>query len=116
MFEFEQEKKREREENGQQVKERKKEREATRERETHVFMFHVFEKPHLPVGAFGVDDGLKWPREFLHGNTQASVLIKRRTARHTHVHQAVTIVITRLTHANNNMQMYPVILTGMARY
>lgn len=40
---------------------------------THVFMFHMFKQLQLSVGSFGVDNGLKRPRELLHSDLQTGL-------------------------------------------
>lgn len=36
-------------------------------------MFHMFKQLQLSVGSFGVDDGLKRPRELLHSDLQTGL-------------------------------------------
>lgn len=44
----------------------------------YIFMFHMFKQPQLSVGSFGVDDGLKRPRQLLHSDLQTSHHINGR--------------------------------------
>lgn len=49
--------------------------------DTHIFMIHVLQQPQLSVCPLGMDDGLKRPRELLHGYLQTSLQISCRTDR-----------------------------------
>lgn len=42
-------------------------------------MFHVLQQPQLSVRSLGMDDGLKWPREFLHSYLHTNLKVKCRT-------------------------------------
>lgn len=42
-------------------------------------MLHVFQQAQLSVGSFGVNDGLKWPRQFLNCHTMSRLCVKSST-------------------------------------
>ena len=45
----------------------------------HILMFHVLEVLQFSVGAFGVDDSLKWTSQLLHRNPHGLIRVQCST-------------------------------------